>query len=231
MRSRERQRPESANACNWLCASLRWRGVSRANAYVIRLNCAIAVLANLVIHQSQLQHSCVATLVPRFTSIFRQPTDCRIPVGAGTADWCMYTRLVRFSASLYGPYPTGGKTLRITPSLWTWRVHSMMTWNFYKFCLESIAALAGVALPSTSRSNFLSRTTKLHQVLPRTYSSTTRVGPNSLPTTLSNAILQAQDARDCNRFCLEPIQALQGVVPRSSHSVVECTGVCLHCKP
>ena len=207
MRSRERQRPDSANACNWLCASLRWRGVSRANAYVIRLNCAIAVLANLVIHQSQLQHSCVATLVPRFTSIFRQPTDCRIPVGAGTADWCMYTRLVRFSASLYGPYPTGGKTLRITPSLWTWRVLPVTTWNCYKFFPETTAILAGVVLPSTSRSIFLSRNSKLQQVLPRTYSSTSRGCAKQL----------AHDTFECN-LTNAGRSRLQQVLPRTYSS-------------
>ena len=145
-----------------------------------------------------------------------------------TAFWCMYTRTRAFFG--VGVWSVS-YTLRITPSLWTWRVHSMMTWNFYKFCFESIAALAGVALPSTSRSNFLSGIRNCTRFCLEPIPALAGVVPNSLPTTLSNAILHAQDARDCNRFCLEPIQALAGVVPRSSHSVVECTGVRLHCKP
>ena len=78
----------------------------------------------------------------------------------------------------------------------------MMTWNFYKLCLDSIAALAGV--PSASRSNFLSRNSKLHQVLPRTYSSTSRGCAKQL----------AHDAFECNLISAGRLR-LQQVLPRT----------------
>ena len=92
-----------------------------------------------------------------------------------TAFWCMYTRTRAFFG--VGVWSVS-YTLRITPSLWTWRVHSVLTWNCYRFCLESIAALTRV--PSAWRSIFLSRNSRMHQVLPRTYRSTSRCSAKQL---------------------------------------------------
>ena len=101
----------------------------------------------------------------------------------------------------------------------------------YKFFPETSATLAGVVLPSTSRSIFLSRNSKLQQVLPRTYSSTSRGCAKQL----------AHDTFECN-LTIAGRSGLQQVLPRTysstsggrakeSHSVVECAGVRLHCKP